>query len=373
MRFGSSFAFAGVLGAVAPVAAAPQAAQSASAPAMHAAKSCDPAGGLSFVCGFKGPEDMVLVPGTRWLIAGGVAPGGGLRLVDTTAKTASALYTPATPSQPDAAVQAACGGAPDPARFSAHGLSLRQVGGTGRYRLAVVSHGVLEAIQLFALDARGDRPTLAWTGCVPLPKGMTGNAVTMLGDGTLLATVRGAGVGPKTDAAGITGGAIARWRPGDATFQVLKGTEMSGPNGIESSPGGREFYVASSGTQSVYVFSLANTAKPLREARAPLTSLDNLRWTGGRLIAAGMIADEPACGGTRERIVAAGGDAHSCNRGYAAVELIPAAMEWRVVAYAEPNPAFGGVATAIPVGNTLWLSSYNTDRIAYRPLPGAKG
>ena len=35
--------------------------------------ACAPSGGLSFICGVQNPEDLVLVPNTRWLIASGMA------------------------------------------------------------------------------------------------------------------------------------------------------------------------------------------------------------------------------------------------------------------------------------------------------------
>lgn len=54
------------------------------------------------------------------------------------------------------------------------------------------------------------------------------------------------------------------------------------------------------------------------------------------------------------------------------MELDPATMDWRVVAYAEPNSSFDGVVTAVPVEYTFWLSSYDTDPIAWRPLPGSQ-
>ena len=38
------------------------------------------------------PEDLVLVPNTRWMLASGMAPGSGLHLVDTRAKTVKNLY-----------------------------------------------------------------------------------------------------------------------------------------------------------------------------------------------------------------------------------------------------------------------------------------
>src|SRR5439155_11470739 len=59
------------------------------APIISAAQSgaCAPSGGLSFICGLQAPEDLVLVPGSRWLIASGMVAGSGLHLIDTQAKT----------------------------------------------------------------------------------------------------------------------------------------------------------------------------------------------------------------------------------------------------------------------------------------------
>src|SRR5687768_496582 len=59
-------------------------------------KPCAPTAGLSFICGLQNPEDVVLVPGTRWLLASGMAPGAGLTLVDTQARTTRKLYAPGT-------------------------------------------------------------------------------------------------------------------------------------------------------------------------------------------------------------------------------------------------------------------------------------
>src|SRR4029450_13522400 len=52
---------------------------------------CTPSGGLTFICGIQNPEDLVLVPNTRWLLASGMAPGSGLHLVDTRTKTVRTL------------------------------------------------------------------------------------------------------------------------------------------------------------------------------------------------------------------------------------------------------------------------------------------
>ena len=55
--------------------------------------SCAPTNGLNFVCGAQNPEDLVPIPGTRWLIASGMKDGAGVKLVDTEAKTARLFYT----------------------------------------------------------------------------------------------------------------------------------------------------------------------------------------------------------------------------------------------------------------------------------------
>src|SRR3954454_17582288 len=59
----------------------------------QATTACAPANGLNFVCGAQNPEDLVPVPGTRWLVASGMREGAGLKLVDTADKTARPFYS----------------------------------------------------------------------------------------------------------------------------------------------------------------------------------------------------------------------------------------------------------------------------------------
>jgi len=49
--------------------------------------ACTPSAALKFVCGAERPEDLALIPGTRWLIVSGFQNGAGLKLVDTAAGT----------------------------------------------------------------------------------------------------------------------------------------------------------------------------------------------------------------------------------------------------------------------------------------------
>src|SRR5262245_51116140 len=77
--------------------------------------ACAPAAGLNFICGLQAPEDLVLIPNTRWLITSGMMAGSGLHLIDTQAKTARALYGPgASGSREDKARFATCPGSLDP-------------------------------------------------------------------------------------------------------------------------------------------------------------------------------------------------------------------------------------------------------------------
>lgn len=332
--------------------------------------SCAPSMGLHYVCGLDQPEDLLRIGTSKWLVASGMGEHGGIFLVDTEAKKARRFFTGA--SKPDLRMYPDC--AAVPAKFNAHGLALRPAAAAGTYRLYSVTHAPFESIQVFAVDARGAMPAITWTGCVKLPPDFKTNAVTATRDGAILANVQMHGGRSDFISGNITGG-IWQWSPRDKKLALLPGTELAGNNGLELSPDEKEFYIAVSGTQTVAVYSRADTRKPIRQVRTPWYNLDNIHWSGNRLIAAGMMFDEPACGGTRKQIQDAHGDM-GCHRGWVASQLDPKSMTWKILAYGEPNPAFGGIATALVTGpkgkETLWISSYQMDRVAYRALPAPK-
>src|SRR5256885_3628725 len=91
----------------------------------QATTACAPTNGLNFVCGAQNPEDLVPIPGTRWLIASGVKEGAGLKLVETDAKTARPFYTGGPAQQrPDAVLFPNFPRPPDASSFNAHGIYL---------------------------------------------------------------------------------------------------------------------------------------------------------------------------------------------------------------------------------------------------------
>lgn len=350
-----------------PLVALAQAPAGVPHPGTEKPASCAPSMGLHYVCGLDEPEDLIQIPGSKWLVASGMGENGGVFLVDSQAKTAHRFFTGA--AKADAGMYPGCA---QPTKFNSHGIALRPGAAVGTYRLYAVTHVPFESIQVFAIDARAAAPSITWTGCVKLPADFRSNAVTATRDGAILIDVQMHGTHTDFISGDITGG-VWRWNPKDKKLALLPGTELAGNNGIELSKDEKEIYIAVSGTQTVAIYDLANTAKPARIIRTPWFNLDNIHWSGAgsseRLIAAGMMFDEPACGGTRKQIQDAHGDLN-CHRGWVAAQLDPALMRWKILAYGEPNPDFGGIATALVMGDTLWLSSFQMDRVAYRMLPG---
>ncbi len=330
--------------------------------------ACAPSGGLNFICGLQAAEDLVLIPGTRWLIASGMAPGSGLHVIDTQAKTArSLLSSDVSAARADKTKFAGCPGPPDSKQVVLHGLSLRPAQ-SGRYTLYATNHGGRESIEVFDVDARGATPSASWTGCVLLPEKLAANSVAAFSDGALVATVLVLPGKTFEDVwAGRNTGVVLMWTPGSKDFRILSGTELPGNNGIETSPDDREFYVASTGLKKIVSFSRANPSNPLRSAQLKEFAPDNVRLVGDRLITAGMIDEEPSCGGAPKKP-----EDIRCPRGWIADAIDPKTMAITEVGRGPAAPPYTGTATAMPVGDNLWLSSFTADRVAYRPLKSSR-
>ncbi|MFC4312878.1 hypothetical protein ACFPN2_27590 [Steroidobacter flavus] len=329
---------------------------------------CTPTNNLRFICGAERPEDVARIPATRWLVFSGFSNGAGLKLVDSSAHSMRLWYSGAPDQiQHDRQSFPRCASPPHAETFNAQGISLRTVAPSS-HRLYVVNHGGRESIEVFSIDARVDEPKLSWIGCVLLPDGVAANSVATFSDGTILASVLTHPGTSITDfVLGKTTGGVYEWRPGAERFHLLKGTELPGNNGIETSLDDREFYVVAFGWRSVVVFSRADPSKPARRAVAPGFMPDNIHWHEGRLLLAGMQVDEPACGGLR-KIVDGKADGMLCHRGYGVAQLDPTTLQFKLIAYDGPDPAFNGVSAALLVDNDLWLASYQSDRVAVRKL-----
>ncbi len=334
------------------------------------ADGCEGFGEYSYICGPVSAEDLVLVPGTKWVIASGFGGHVPLYLVDSQQKTWVDFYPAGEPhARQNMATYGDCPGAPDPNRFVGHGLNIRAAL-DGHSTLYVVGHGAREAIEVFDVDARGEVPVLTWTGCVLTPDGMQANSVASLADGTLLATIPlHTGILITEAFTGRPTGAVYKWSPGDSGFTKIEGSEIPYANGIESSEDAREFYVASSGLQKILAFSNSNPTRLLRSSRALSFVPDNLHMdSNGDLITAGLSIADPVCGDVPMSLEFDLQEVASCPRPFTVLAIDPQSMQDSVLASSPAHKFFSNITMALQVGAELWIGTFAGDRIAYRDL-----
>lgn len=333
---------------------------------------CAPAGEYGFICGLQNAEDLVQVPDTQWIIASSMAPAMPLYLIDATAKTWSGLYPGISgEARHDKERFADCPGPPDTSTWVTHGLNL-QPGPGNHSTLYVVAHGGREAIEVFDLVAGGDRPELLWIGCLLTPEGLQANSVASRADGSLLITVPLLpGISINDGLGGKPTGGVYRWSPGDSTFSAVVGTEMPYANGIEFSPDGETFYVASSGNMNITAWSNTNPARLLGKS-ADLDFLpDNLHLApDGTLLTAGLNLDDSVCGEVDRTGPFDFQAFMTCPRAFTVWSADPETLEGRVIATGPANPQFSNITMALPVGDELWIGTFHGDRVAYTAMSG---
>lgn len=332
--------------------------------AVAAAPGCDASADMSYVCGPTNAEDLVLVPDTRWVLSSGMAPGGGIYLVDSERKSWHELYT-GGPEQTrhDAARYPACGEPPAAAGFVTHGMHLaRHDDGTST--LYVVGHGGREAIEVFDVSTDPAGPGLAWRGCVPMPDGLAANSVTSLRDGTLLATVLMHPGQTFVDVfQGRATGAVYRWSPGDAGFTLVAGSELPGNNGIEVSDDEREMFVVSTGLRTISAFSNTVPTRLLRTTPTLDFGPDNVhRAPDGQLITAGPSYIDHDCGEMTPETMTIEAFA-ACPRGSVAVTFDPQTLVETRRWSSPANPQFSNATMALEVGDEVWIGSFAGNRI----------
>ena len=328
---------------------------SAQLPALPPPPPCVPSvGEVQFVCGQQGPEDLVVVPGGQWVVAGAFGGSGGINLIRVSDRTSAKAYPTASTKDALDAMYKSCPGAPDAAfkaKFLTHGLSLRE-GRNGIHTLYVVAHGARESVEVFTLDARPQTPALTWVGCVVAPDPIGLNSVRWSDDGGFIATnFNPRGQGFEAMQKGEKNGELWDWHPASG-WQKLRGSEASGANGLEISKDERTFYVAAWGSQSFFRLSYPSrdlTGEPARDEIPLGFRVDNIRWAAdGTLLATGQAGQFPQ----GETVV---------------VRIDPRTMKAGEVLRKPSIPGFSAGTVAVEVGKTLWIGSFTGDRIAIYP------
>jgi sugar lactone lactonase YvrE len=327
---------------------------SAQAPA-----DCSPAGDVQFVCGQQAPEDLVVVPGSQWVVASGFGGPGGVYLIRVSDRTSTVVYpAPTARERLDAKTYNTCPGPPDAAtkaKFQTHGLYM-QAGGNAIHRLYVVLHGGRESVEVFEVDARSQTPVVTWIGCAVAPEPIGLNSVRGLPDGGFVATnFLPRGTDParmKVMMSGEKNGELWEWHTATG-WQKVPGSEAAGANGLEISNDGRWFYVAAWGSQSFFRVSRGQT--PVKRDEIPLGfRVDNIRWArDGSILAAGQ-------GGTT-------GQGGTGTQASIVVKINPETLAVREVVRHPNSQTFGAGTVAVEIGNQLWVGSFRGDRIAIFP------
>ena len=322
-------------------------------PAQTPPPPCVPAGNVQFVCGQTAPEDLVVVPGSEWVVATAYAGAGGVRIVNVRTKVSTLAYPSATAKEKhDTKTYAACPGPPDAAQKAAlqtHGVGLRE-GKNAVHTLYVVNHGKRESIEVFELDAKLSPPVLTWVGCVVAPDPIGLNEVLPLADGGFIGTdflARGDATLRAKMSAGEVNGGLWEWHSGKGWTEI-PGSKTSGANGLEISKDGKWLYVAAWGNQTFFRMSLGQTPVKREDISLPFRP-DNVRWApDGKLYVTGQ-------GGT--------GQAQTTN----IVKIDPDTLKVTEVLTQANLPGFGAGTVTVQIGKELWVGSYRGDRIAIFP------
>lgn len=329
-------------------------------PAQASETQCAAASDMSYICEIVNAEDLVLIPGSEWLLASGYSPGGAVYAINSESNATIQSYNPSRANH-NARAFPGCSKPPAAATFIAHGLNIRRAQ-SGRSTLYVVGHGGREAIEVFDVDSNRDTPELTWIGCVMMPAGLDANSVASHSDGSLRITVLMHPEYTFADVfAGTKTGAVYAWAPGERSIQRLAGSELPGNNGIEISADGTEVYVVSTGMSTLSVFSNTNPMRLLRATPKMDFSPDNIHLTPeGLIMTGGPSWIDHACE-TKEAF-----DLEkfaTCPRGSVAATFDPISLKeiqrWR----AGPNPAFSNATMAVKVGDDVWLGTFSGTRI----------
>ena len=318
--------------------------------------SCSALGNIRFVCGQQGPEDLVAIPNSPWIVASVFSGAGGINLIHTGERTSTRAYPAATSRERrDTKTYDTCPGPPDAgdqAKFLTHGLAILP-GPNSTHTLFAVHHGARESIEVFEIDARGKLPGLTWIGCAVVADPIGLNSVVALPGGGFIASnflARGIDAAARARMlAGETNGELWDWHTGTGWTKV-PGSEAAGANGLEISKDGRSLYVAAWGSQSF--FRLSRGQVPPRRDEVPLGfRVDNIRWAlDGSILAVGQGGAAPM---------------QTTN----IVRIDPVTLKVEEIIRRPNTPEFGAGTVAVEINRELWVGSFRGDRIAIFRAP----
>jgi sugar lactone lactonase YvrE len=223
----------------------------------------------------------------------------------------------------------------------------------------VVNHGARESIEMFELKGVAGTCTLVWHGCVVGAHDY--NDVAILPDGGFVATYpTGLSVGGTRPPVGSPSGYVARWTRGRGEYEI-RGARMQYPNGVVASADRRYIYINEFSARQVLKYDL-NAAETVGSIKVDFLP-DNLTWEkDGKLLVAGVKGARGDC---------PEGSGRPCIQGFGVAEIDPEKMQARTIfdSATTAEPLIGGVSVALRVGNSIYLGSFQGDRLVKIPYP----
>ena len=359
--------------------------------------SLDPGPGqIGTLCGFANPEDLEYVPEFGLVVVsnmrnnGGGTEGGFLsafrpgssdvfrlwpREADGQGLAGPASDDDAPIGDPD------CITPPPGEGWEPHGITSRADG--SRTLLYVIGHendvaGTREAIEIFELtpsDPSGRagqarqpnaRPQLIWRSCIPTQDGVVANDVATTSSGEVIASnylpKQSLFLTIKANLFGSTTGHVARWNAESGWTDIPK-TEAALANGVAVSEKPEMVFYAELGTGLVHRTPIEHPRGRMELTIGGLP--DNFTWTErGTLLIATHQAGPGMLLCTLGRT--------PCRSPWAVYELDPRTMVVQEL-LSHDGEQIGAVATALAVGNTLYLGSVFDDRIGVVILADNRG
>ena len=321
-----------------------------------AAEQCPPVSDRDFICGLNNAEDMVAVEGTSWLLVGDMGDThwqqGGVVAVDLPSRQRHAVAIDWEEEYRSDLAQENCR-APQPGRFSAHGMKIRRTD-SAITELLVVNHGGRESIEIFEVTATSAlEPSLTWRGCVLMPEKTSPNSVAVVSNNELLVTSLMDPSDPDTWSKlsiGKATGGVWRWR--NRQWSLVPGSELAGANGVVASADGQWAFVAEWATGKLHKVALADGLPKVPPLKLGFRA-DNITWSkDGNLLVTGQAAtldDIAGCGHA---------DVQVCQVDTVVAEVTSDSLRLLNQLHLPANEAFGAGTTALEVGNQWWIGTF---------------
>jgi len=321
--------------------------------------ACDEVANINPVCGFHNPEDLVVVPGSDFLLVSEMgafltdAPGT-LSLLDIKNHQRAPLtinWATTEPRWGDVACVA-----PVAEKFSPHGIDL-MTRPDGRHQVLVVNHGS-EQVEFFELVAAGNDSQLDWKGCAKPGNDAFMNDVVSLNDGGFFVTHMWNKSTPFETVlaqyeAGDKMGWVWEWQAATG-FTKLPGSDELMPNGITINEDNTTLFInIYLANKTIKVDRLTGNVEGETSVRSPdnvVIDADGNLWIASHL-------NDPID--------------EQCEAGHAG----PCLLEFQVlkvnsddmtseVAFQHKGEPMGYATVALPYKGRLYLGSASGDRIA---------